>query len=165
MEHTTHPDAQWFDDAGLGMFIHWGISSVDGTGELSWSMMARSENEQPATDAYFEQAERFSPDHYDPDDWLAAAKRAGMEYAVLTTKHHDGFAMWPSEYGDFSTTEYCDGRDLVGEYVAACRRHGIKVGFYFSFPDWHHSSWPAYARESRQGLRNFTVKPILPLTR
>jgi alpha-L-fucosidase len=158
MEHTTHPDAQWFDDAGLGMFIHWGLSSVDALGELSWSMMTQSTDKEPVTDAYFEQAERFNPDNYDPDDWLAAAKRAGMEYAVLTTKHHDGFAMWPSKFGDFSTAEYCEGRDLVGEYVTACRRHGIKVGFYFSLPDWHHPSWPADPRETREGLRSFTAE-------
>jgi len=156
MEHTTHPEAQWFDDAGLGMFVHWGISSVDAEGELSWSMMARGEDEEPATEEYFEQAERFDPDDYDPDRWLAAAKRAGMEYAVFTTKHHDGFAMWPSEFGEFSTAEYCDGRDFVGEYVDACRRHGIKVGFYFSLPDWHHPNWPAEARETYDGLQAFT---------
>jgi alpha-L-fucosidase len=156
MDHTDHPDAQWFENAGLGMFVHWGISSVDAAGELSWSMMARGPDEEPSTTAYFEQAEHFDPGDYDPDRWLAAAKRAGMEYAVLTTKHHDGFAMWPSEYGAFGTAEYCGGRDLVGEYVDACRRHGIKVGFYFSLPDWHHPNWPAAARESYDGLRSFT---------
>jgi len=158
MDHTTHPDAQWFDDAGLGMFVHWGISSVNADGELSWSMMARGEDERPATDAYFEQAERFDPDDYDPDRWLAAASEAGMEYAVLTTKHHDGFAMWPSEYTEFTTAEYVDGRDLVGEYVDACRRHGVRVGFYFSLPDWHHPNWPAEARETYEGLRAFTAE-------
>jgi alpha-L-fucosidase len=65
-----------------------------------------------------------------------------MEYAVLTTKHHDGFALWPSEYGEFSTKQYMDGRDLVGEFVEACRRQGLKVGFYFSLPDWHHPAFP-----------------------
>ena len=156
MEHTDHPKAQWFGEAGLGMFIHWGISSVNAEGELSWSMMARGGQATPVTGAYFDQAERFDPDAYDPDRWLAAASRAGMEYAVLTTKHHDGFALWPSEYGSFSTTEYCDGRDLVGPYVDACRRHGIKVGFYFSLPDWHHPNWPADARDTYEGLQTFT---------
>jgi alpha-L-fucosidase len=138
------------------MFIHWGIYSVNATGRPSWSMMALDEDQEPSVDAYFAQAERFDPDDYDPDRWLAAAKRAGMEYAVLTTKHHDGFALWPSEYGEFSTAEYCDGRDFVGEYVDACRRHGVKVGFYFSLPDWHHPNWPAKARETYDGLQAFT---------
>jgi alpha-L-fucosidase len=65
-----------------------------------------------------------------------------MEYAVLTTKHHDGFALWPSEHGEFSTRQYLDGRDLVGEFVDACRRQGLKVGFYFSLPDWHAAEFP-----------------------
>jgi alpha-L-fucosidase len=138
------------------MFIHWGLSSVNADGDISWSMMARDDDEEPATEEYFAQAEEFDPDDYDPDRWLDAARRAGMHYAVLTTKHHDGFAMWPSEYGEFSTAEYCGGRDLVGEYVDACRRHGIKVGFYFSLPDWHHPNWPAEARETYTGLREFT---------
>jgi alpha-L-fucosidase len=136
MEHTTHPDAQWFEGAGLGLFVHWGLSSVDASGELSWSMMARREGEKPAVEAYFDQADR----------WLAAARRAGAEYAVLTAKHHDGFAMWPSEYGEFGTAEYVD----------ACRRHGLKVGLYFSLPDWHHDGWPANARETYEGLQAFT---------
>jgi len=158
MEHTTHPDAQWFENAGLGLFVHWGLSSVNAEGELSWSMMARGGDDAPVTEDYFEQAERFDPDDYDPDSWLRAASRAGMEYAVLTTKHHDGFVMWPSEYGGFGTAEYVDGRDLVGEYVDACRRHGVKVGFYFSLPDWHHPSWPAEARETYAGLQTFTAE-------
>jgi alpha-L-fucosidase len=155
MEHTSHPDAQWFGDAGLGLFVHWGISAVDAEGEISWSMMTPDPDDDPKTEAYFEQAERFDPDDYDPDRWLAAAKRAGMEYAVLTTKHHDGFALWPSAFGEFSTEQYCDGRDLVGEFVDACRRHGVKVGFYYTVPDWHHPSYPAAARESHDGLGAF----------
>jgi alpha-L-fucosidase len=91
---------------------------------------------------YWGLAEEFDPENYDPDEWLAAASEAGVEYAVLTTKHHDGFAMWPSNYGGFSTAEYLDGRDLVGEFVDACRRHNIKVGFYYSLADWHHPLYP-----------------------
>lgn len=151
-ERTTHPDAQWFPQAGLGLFIHWGISSVLGQYDLSWGMMKRKEGGVkehieryglPAISAnvsprkYWEQAKYFNPDKYDPDKWLAAAKAAGMEYCVLTTKHHDGFALWPSEYGDFNTKNYLDGRDLVGEYVDACRKNDIKVGFYYSPPDWY----------------------------
>ena len=159
-KRTTHPDAQWFPEAGLGLFIHWGISSVLGQYDLSWGMMYNNKYSKvnaikthglPAVSAkvtpryYWEQAKYFNPDRYNPDKWLSAAHAAGIEYAVLTTKHHDGFALWPSEYGDFSTKNYLDGRDLVGEYVKACRKNNIKVGLYYSPPDWywdrHHMSF------------------------
>ena len=64
------------------------------------------------------------------------AKALGMKYVVLTTKHHDGYCLWPSEYGEFNTRNGARGRDLVGEYVEATRRHGLKIGFYFSPRDW-----------------------------
>lgn len=151
-QRTAHPDAQWFGTAGLGLFIHWGISSVGGDGDLSWSMMARNPDfretvaerygEQavqksftPA--AYWKQAERFRPRRYEPRKWLEAAKRAGFRYAVLTTKHHDGFTLWPSRFGELGVQSHLDGRDLVGEYIRACRDSGLKVGLYYSPPDWH----------------------------
>jgi alpha-L-fucosidase len=150
---TTHPDAQWFPQAGLGMFIHWGISSVLGQGDLSWGMMGQPKGSkakwieqygmenvgtvQCSPAKYWEQAKSFNPDRYDPDKWLAAARKAGVKYAVLTTKHHDGFALWPSEYGDFNTKNYAGGQDLVAHYVEACRKHDIKVGLYYSPPDWY----------------------------
>jgi alpha-L-fucosidase len=144
-QRTSHPDAQWFGDAGLGLFIHWGISAVHGKIDISWSMMANTpwdaihENRNKITPAeYFRLAERFSPAHYDPDKWLAPAARAGFRYAVLTTRHHDGFALWPSAHGEFSTRTHLNGRDLVQPYVDACRRHGLKVGLYYSPPDWYY---------------------------
>lgn len=136
----------WFDSASFGMFIHWGIASVHGDIDLSWGMIEdkpwdAEERSIPPSD-YFALAESFRPEAYEPDAWLAAARRAGMEYAVLTTRHHDGFALWPSDHGTFNTGEYLDGRDLVGEFVDACRRQGVKVGFYYSGPDWHHPAHP-----------------------
>lgn len=149
---TPHYDAQWYPNAALGLFLHWGLSSVLGQYDLSWGMMKRAPGQVkesveryglPAVSAnvtprkYWEQAKYFTADRYDPDKWLSAAKTAGMEYAVLTTRHHDGFALWPSDCGNFSTKNYLQGRDLVGEYVDACRKNGLKVGFYYSPPDWY----------------------------
>lgn len=134
----------WFPQAGLGMFIHWGLASIPGNLDLSWSMMkntpwdASQQNRNKLTPAaYFLLAERFNSTNYHPDRWLKAAKEAGFGYAVLTTRHHDGFALWPSKHGDFNVDKYLDGRDLVREYVDACRRQGLKVGFYYSPPDWY----------------------------
>ena len=137
-EHTTHPGAQWFPDAGLGLFIHWGIASVRAM-NISWPMMEGrgKPGEQITPNQYWEQAKSFNPKKYDPDKWLRAAKAAGFTYAVLTTRHHEGFAMWPTKFGNFNTKTYMGGRDLVKPYVEAARRNGLKVGFYYSPPDWY----------------------------
>lgn len=152
-KRTTHPEAQWYAQAGFGLFFHWGLSSVEGKGDPSWAMMERESGfpQRQARDhgiyavqtkmtpnSYWEQAERFLCENYDPDKWLAAAKEAGVQYVVLTTKHHDGFCLWPSEFGEMNTKKYLGGRDLVGEFVAACRKNELKIGFYYSPPDWYY---------------------------
>jgi alpha-L-fucosidase len=160
--HTQHPGAQWFPDAAFGLFIHWGLSSVRSM-NISWPMIpgrplgerrieSADERERivrerdynlngmpPAITPleYWQMARDFNPRSYDPDKWLQAAKEAGFTYAVLTTKHHEGFALWPSAYGSFSTKNFMGGRDLVKPFVDACRRHGLKVGLYFCGPDWY----------------------------
>ena len=155
---NTHPDAQWFGDAGLGIFFHWSICSVNAT-NISWPMIPflkkqlsseeRDEllktkdyrdlqgNKCIVPNQYWAQAPKFNPQNYHPEEWMKAAKAAGFTYAVLTTKHHDGFALWPSAYGDFNTKNTMGGRDLVKEWVEACRNNGLKVGLYFTGPDWH----------------------------
>jgi alpha-L-fucosidase len=158
-QRTTHPEAQWFANAGLGLFIHFGLSSVDGRVDLSWGMMADTPWDKGAfkltPEAYFALAERFSPDKYDPDHWLRAARQAGFRYAVMTTKHHEGFALWPSAYGDFSTKNFLGGRDLVKPYVEACRANGLKVGLYYSPPDWHYNRHRMSFRYHQQGATNY----------
>lgn len=161
--HTQNPDAQWYPDAGFGLFIHWGIASVKAM-NISWPMipglngpLSKTHITDPAEreriirerdfnlnghpsltpNEYFAMAKDFNPQNYDPDKWLKAAKAAGFEYVVLTTRHHEGFALWPSAYGDFSTKNYMGGRDLLKPYVEACRKYGLKVGFYYSPPNWH----------------------------
>lgn len=141
---TTHPDAQWFPSASMGLFMHWGIHSVAGI-QPSWAMIkdyphAGTSDYPPKK--YFALSEQFNPRRYDPDRWCAAAAEAGFTYAVLTTKHHDGYALWPSGHSDFGVKTSLDGRDLLQPYVDACRNNGLKVGFYFSFADWHHPAYP-----------------------
>jgi alpha-L-fucosidase len=144
---ATAPAIQpWFAEAGLGLFIHWGPSSV-GEIEIGWGMFkghGGKENTYWPTEKYRALADRFDPQNYDPDKWLAAAARAGFRYAVFTARHCDGYAMWPSQFGNFSTRTKMHGRDLVKPYVDACRKHGLKVGFYYIPTDWSFcpKGWP-----------------------
>ncbi|QNN22471.1 hypothetical protein HED60_09360 [Planctomycetales bacterium ZRK34] len=135
---------RWFPKAGLGLFVHYGLASVGGHQDLSWAMMKdcpwnKGNSGVMTPNDYYAMAKRFKAEHFDPERWLKAAKDAGFAYAVMTTRHHEGFALWPSKYGDFNTSNYMNGRDLVKEYVEACRATGMKVGFYYSSPDWYFS--------------------------
>ncbi len=160
-QRSSHPDAQWFGDASLGLFLHWSISSVHGGIDLSWPMiknMGPSLKLMPAE--YWKLAEKFKADLYDPNLWLKAAKEAGFEYAVLTTKHHDGFTLWPTESSEIGVRTSLPGRDLVKDYVNACRSHGLKVGFYYSGPDWYKSKdYMSFNYRSESG-GNSTLPPI-----
>lgn len=140
----------WFDTARFGMFIHWGHSSQQGI-ELSWPLTGAvfTEAEVPSVsvEQYHSSAATFDPQAYDPEAWARAAKAAGMQYAVLTTKHHDGFAMWDTKTSDFSIMHAPYGRDIVREYVDAFRAEGIRIGFYFSLADWHNPDYPPFLQE------------------
>ena len=92
---------------------------------------------EPAT-KMFAVADTWNPEKYEPNKWMESASKAGFGYAVLTTRHHDGYALWPSKFGDWDTGEKMNGRDLVKDYVQACRVNNIKVGLYYSGPNWHY---------------------------
>lgn len=135
---NTHPLAQWFPNAGFGLFVHFGLSAVDGGIDLSWGMRANKpwDDGELAPVEYWKLADGWNPKNFKPDKWVKAAAKAGFKYIVFTTKHHDGYTMWPSQYGDFGVKQKMNGRDLVKEVVDACRKYGLKVGLYFSPPDW-----------------------------
>ena len=129
---------QWFQDAKLGIFIHWGIYAVDGTSE-SWAFFR---NEVPY-DEYMSQAAGFTASKYDPEAWAKLFKEAGAKYAVLTSKHHDGVALWDTKFSDLNVVDKTPAaRDLLTPYCDALRAEGLKVGLYFSHLDWSH---PDYA--------------------
>ncbi|MCQ6557775.1 alpha-L-fucosidase [Paenibacillus mendelii] len=129
---------RWFQNDRFGMFIHWGLYAIPARGEWVRSVERISvEDYQP----YFDQ---FDPDRYNPKEWAKAAKEAGMQYAVLTAKHHDGFCLFDSKLTDYKATNTKAGRDLVTEFLEAFRAEGIKVGLYYSIIDWHHEDYPAY---------------------
>ena len=143
--HTESPEAQWYPKAGLGLFIHWGIHSVAG-GDPSWSMLKNvpwlTGDVHVEHDKYYRLADEFDPSDYDPEEWARTAKETGFTYMVITVKHHDGYCLWPSKYGEYNTGTRMHGRDLVGPLVAACRKYGLKIGLYFSPRDWSYPDYP-----------------------
>jgi len=143
----------WFTRAKLGIFVHWGLYSVDGVPE-SWCLWHDSVSQED----YYGQAQRFTAAKYDPQHWAEVFERAGAKYAVLTTKHHDGFALWPTKHRVENSVQQTPASaascaksgksDLVGPYCQAMRDQGLKVGLYYSILDWSH---PDYASIRRDG--------------
>ena len=132
----TPGDTAWFTHDRFGMFIHFGLYAMPARHE--W-VKNHEEIPEDKYDLYFK---HFNPDLCDPRDWARQAKAAGMKYAVLTTKHHEGFCLFDSKYTDYKSTNTPCGRDLVREYVDAFRAEGLHVGFYYSLIDWHHPDFP-----------------------
>ncbi|MCU0409650.1 MAG: alpha-L-fucosidase [Bacteroidales bacterium] len=97
--------------------------------------------ERLTNEQYRKYFENFNPDMYNPKEWAAMAKAAGMKYVVLTAKHHEGFCLFDSKYTDYKATNTPIGKDLIKEYVEAFRAEGLKVGFYYSLIDWHHPDY------------------------
>ena len=122
----------WWTHDRFGMFIHWGL----------YAMPARHEwvkrYERLTNKEYEKYFELFNPDLYNPKQWAKMAKKAGMKYAVITSKHHEGFCLFDSKYTNYKATNTPVGRDLLKEWVEAFRDEGLKVGFYYSLLDWHH---------------------------
>ena len=129
---------QWFREDRFGMFIHWGLYAIPARGE--W---VRNRERIPHED-YLEYFNEFTAAEYDPRKWARLAKQAGMKYAVLTAKHHDGFSLFDTKLSDFKSTNTPAGRDLVKEFLDAFRAEGLKVGLYFSIIDWAHKDFPHY---------------------
>jgi alpha-L-fucosidase len=128
----TTGDSSWFIDARFGLFIHWGL----------YSLPARHEwvkSREKLSDAHYQRYfEHFDPVLYDPVEWARTAWEAGMRYVVLTTKHHEGFCLWDSEFTDYKVTNTPYGKDLLTPFVEAFRQQGFRIGFYYSLIDWHH---------------------------
>lgn len=122
----------WWTHDRFGMFIHFGLYAIPARGE--WCKMT----ENIPDEKYDEYFRLFNPTLFDARDWAKRAKSAGMKYAVLTTKHHDGFCLFDSKFTDYKITNTPFGRDVVREFVDAFRAEGLRVGFYYSLLDWHH---------------------------
>jgi len=172
--HLTETEAEkaarmaWWDDAKFGMFIHWGLYAVPageykgervpGIGE--WIM-----NSLRIPIAEYEQfAAQFNPVKYDAAEWVSLAKRAGMKYIIITSKHHDGFCLWDSRVTTWDVIDATPfGRDILKELADACEREGIRLGFYYSIMDWHHPDAQAiWEPEYNQGRTSENINPNFP---
>lgn len=172
---NEHPCPQWWQDAKFGIFIHWGVYSVpafaDPEADPAWWRYAEQywllKEKNPVARAYHEKhyqgkdyrdfAKQFSAKDFDPRRWADLFRRAGARYVVLTSRHHDGFTLWPSPLAPgWNAGEVGPKRDLCGELSSAVKAAGLRMGFYFSHLQWHH---PLY---TRMGVTNFVETVNLP---
>jgi alpha-L-fucosidase len=127
---------EWFENARFGLFIHWGVYSVLGDGE--WVM----NNEQIPIKAYEKLPAFFNPTQFNPAEWVQMVKDAGMKYITITSKHHDGFAMFDSKVSDYNVVKKTPyGKDILKMLADECHKQGIKLFFYHSQLDWHHPDY------------------------
>ena len=134
---------EWFRQAKLGIFIHWGIYAVDGIDE-SWAFF----NKYVSYEDYMRQLDSFTAEQYDPKMWARLIADSGARYAVLTTKHHDGVALWHTKLSDLNVVEKTPaGRDLVTPFVKSLRKEKLKVGLYYSHLDWSHPDYDVFIRD------------------
>ncbi|MDP4249234.1 MAG: alpha-L-fucosidase [Bacteroidota bacterium] len=139
---------EWWTNDRFGMFIHWGLYALPARHE--WV----KNHERMTNEEYEKYFKIFNPDLFDAKAWAKKAKAAGMRYAVLTSKHHEGFNMFDSKYTDYKVTNTPAKRDLVKEFVEAFRAEGIKVGFYYSLLDWHHPDYTIDENHPQRPLKN-----------
>lgn len=139
----------WWRGARFGMFIHWGVYSIPGRGE--WAQW----NEQIPVGQYAKLADQFNPQNFDPSAWAALARDGGMKYMVLTSRHHDGFALFDDPESNFTAMESAAHRDIVSQYVQTVRKAGLGVGLYYSPLDWRFPGFffPGIYRQSAEQLR------------
>jgi alpha-L-fucosidase len=132
----TPGNTDWFVHDRFGLFVHWGLYSPAARHE--W-VKHREELDDAAYQRYFD---CFDPDRYDPREWARAAREAGMKYAVITAKHHEGFCLWDTRFTDYKITNTPYAKDALRAFVDALRAEGLRVGLYYSLLDWHHPDFP-----------------------
>ena len=150
---TRDERIKWWREARFGLFIHYGLYSLVGRNE--WVMAI----ENSSVEEYEKLADQFNPKPGAPRTWVELAKKAGMKYIVFTTRHHEGFSLWDSSVNPYNSVNHGPKRDIVREYVDACREYDMKIGFYSSLMDWHHpDSWRcAYDSQARSRFTEYTM--------
>ena len=154
--HANLEARQWFQDAKLGLFVHWGVYSIiGGGGDENIAEWVMEQQQIPIND--YEQLPRFfNPTQFDVRKWVNMVKEAGFKYITITSKHHDGFAMYDSDVSDYNIVDQTPyGKDILKMLAEECRKQGIKLFFYYSQLDWHH---PDYWPRGRTG-NNYTGRP------
>lgn len=146
---------QWFKNAKLGIFIHWGIYSVKGVDE-SWSF----HNRKISYKDYMDQYKGFTASDYHPKEWVDLIKESGAIYAILTSKHHDGVALWNTQQNNRSIAKQTPAkRDVLTPFIDELRKNNIKVGMYFSLSDWSDNTYPQVLKDSnRYEIKNDTLR-------
>ena len=177
-QEQTNERAQWFTDARFGMFIHWGLYSAaegvwkgethrHGNNYAEWIQYRnRIEKEE-----YLTLLDRFDWEEIDPEEWVLLAKKSGMKYVTITAKHHDGFGLWDSRASDYDLGNYTDPRrDIIKELSEACKKHGLKLGLYYShWVDWEHPYGWDHTREitgiSPEEFDQYWQEKVIPQVR
>ena len=145
-ENDFSKKMEWFSEAKLGIFIHWGIYSVNGISE-SWSFF----NGYISHSDYMKQLDGFGAEKYDAKEWANIIKESGAKYTVITTKHHDGFALWNSKYGNLNSLINSKSKsDLLTPFVKAIRNNDLKLGLYYSLPDWSYEDYTFHTNKIKR---------------
>ncbi len=142
-EVSSAEKMQWFQDAKLGIFIHWGIYASKGVSE-SWSFFNNYLNHE----SYMQQLDGFNARNYDPAAWVQLIKESGARYTVITSKHHDGVSLWDTKQPNAITTlkNSAAKRDVLSPFVAEVKKAGLRTGIYFSLPDWSYPDYDVFTR-------------------
>lgn len=146
-QSVDHKKMEWFKNAKLGIFIHWGIYSVNGISE-SWSFFNNYVNHEN----YMKQLDHFSASNYQPEQWVNLIKESGAKYAVITTKHHDGVSLWNSQSENAITVpkKALAKKDVLTPFLYQLKNSGLKTGLYFSLPDWSHTFYDVNTRTKKR---------------
>ncbi|MDX1285547.1 MAG: alpha-L-fucosidase, partial [Draconibacterium sp.] len=130
------PQVSQFMDLKFGMFVHWGPVSLKGT-EIGWSR-----GREVSVDEYDNLYKEFNPTKFNADEWIKTLKDAGMKYFIITSRHHDGFSIWPTDYSDYDIEATPYKKDVLMELKKACDKYDILFGTYYSICDWRHPDYP-----------------------
>lgn len=140
----------------FGMFVHWGPVSIKGT-EIGWSR-----GNQVPIEEYDNLYNEFNPTLFNADEWIRILKDAGMKYFVITTRHHDGFSIWPSDYSDYDIAASPFKKDILMELKRACDKHGIMFGTYYSINDWKHPYYPLGSPAGKTKKKTGDMEKFIP---